>query len=61
MADEMELDEAVCPTCKTEVQMTEQGGPFGKDIYTCSSCGTNYKYQTPPPADWEPPRTTKNF
>ncbi len=59
MADDAELaviDEAVCPTCKVDVKMTQQGGPFGIDTYTCPSCGTRYKYQTPPPPDWEPPR-----
>ncbi len=58
MADDTELDEAVCPTCKVEVKMTEQGGPFGRDIYTCPSCSTRYKYRTPPADDWVPPRTS---
>lgn len=57
MADEMVVDEAVCPTCKTGLTMTEQGGPFGSDVYTCPTCSTRYKYQTPPPSDWEPPLT----
>ena len=55
MADETELDEAVCPECKVDMQMTEQGGPFGTDIYACSSCGSTYRYRTPPDADWVPP------
>ena len=58
MTDEMELTEAVCPTCKVGVEMAEQGGPFGSDIYTCPSCSTRYNYRTPPPADWGPPRTS---
>ena len=58
MTDETELTEAVCPTCDVAVEMTEQGGPFGSDIYTCPSCSTRYKYRTPPPDDWVPPRTS---
>ncbi len=55
MTDETELTEAVCPTCKVGVEMTEQGGPFGSDIYSCPTCQTRYKYQTPPDKDWVPP------
>ncbi len=55
MADDTELTEAVCPTCKVDLQMTEQGGPFGTDTYTCGSCGSTYKYRTPPAPDWVPP------
>ena len=51
------LDEPVCPTCKVNVEMTEQGGPFGSDTYSCPSCGAKYEYQTPPDPDWEPPKT----
>ncbi len=58
MADDTELDEAVCPTCKVDLEMKEQGGPFGTDTYACSSCGSTYKYRTPPDADWTPPRTS---
>jgi len=58
MPDETELTEPVCPSCGTDVVMAQQGGPFGTDIYSCPSCDTRYKYQTPPPADWEPPRTS---
>ncbi len=58
MTDEAELTEAVCPACQVDVAMVEQGGPFGSDIYSCPACQTRYKYQTPPPADWTPPRST---
>ena len=58
MADDTELSEAVCPTCKVGLDMTQQGGPFGTDTYTCSSCDSTYKYRTPPPDDWVPPRTS---
>ncbi len=58
MADEMELTEATCPTCQVDLEMAEQGGPFGTDTYSCPSCGTRYKYRTPPAADWAPPRTS---
>jgi len=58
MADDTELTEAVCPTCKVGVEMTEQGGPFGTDTYSCSSCGSTYRYRTPPDTDWVPPRTS---
>ncbi len=58
MADETELTEAICPTCEAGLDMAEQGGPFGSDIYTCPSCSTRYKFQTPPDADWKPPRSS---
>jgi len=58
MADETELTEAVCPTCETDLVMAQQGGPFGMDVYSCPTCGTRYKYRTPPPSDWVPPRTS---
>ncbi len=58
MAEDTELSEAVCPPCKVALEMTEQGGPFGTDTYTCGSCGTAYKFRTPPDQDWAPPRTS---
>ncbi|MEJ7763928.1 MAG: hypothetical protein WKF86_00365 [Acidimicrobiales bacterium] len=58
MADDIELSEAVCPTCNVGIEMKEQGGPFGTDTYACATCGSTYKYRTPPDPDWVPPRSS---